>query len=126
MTKLLAVGLGGLCGAIARYGLSGWVHRWYAGPFPLGTLLVNLLGCLSIGVLMALLERGHGIGPHARLFLGVGLLGAFTTFSTFGYETVELMRERAWELALYNAAGSVVLGLLAVLLGGAAVRALLG
>lgn len=124
MMKLLAVGVGGFLGAVARYGLSGLVHRWYAGSFPFGTLAVNVVGCLAIGAAVHLLiDRSLG-GPNVRLFVTIGILGGFTTFSTFGYETLELLRERAFAPAALNVAGNVVLGLAAVWLGRALMKAL--
>ncbi len=123
MTKLLLIGAGGFCGAVLRYLLSGWAHRVYGGVLPVGTLLVNLVGCFALGVLMTLVER-QALSPEVRLALGVGLLGALTTFSTFGYETVELVRRGALAPALGNVAGNVVLGVAAVWAGMAAVRSL--
>ncbi len=122
MVKLLVVGLGGFVGAIARYGLAGFVHRYTRASFPFGTLVVNVLGCLVIGALMALVEDRQFLGPNARLFVLIGLLGSFTTFSTFGYETVELLREGSLRLVVSNIVGSVGLGVGAVLLGRAAVK----
>ncbi|GAB4388287.1 MAG: fluoride efflux transporter CrcB [Thermodesulfovibrionales bacterium] len=123
MMKLVAVGLGGLIGALGRYGLSGLVHRWLGGSFPYGTLAVNAAGCLLIGALMYLVEERSLLTPNLRLFLGIGVLGAFTTFSTFGYETVELLRDRQIWYAFMNVAGNVVLGIAAVIAGYAGVRA---
>lgn len=122
MTKLLVIGLGGFIGAIARYGLSALVHRRYMGAFPLGTLLVNVLGCLLIGMLMTLVEEGRMLSPNARGFLVIGLLGAMTTFSTLAFETFELLRISDFPRAFWNLAGSVLLGLSAVGLGRAIVR----
>lgn len=122
MLKLLLVGAGGFLGAIFRYGLSGWVQRWAGGLFPLGTLAVNTLGCLAIGVMMALVEQRQVLSPNARLFWMIGLLGAFTTFSTFGYETFALLREKSMGLAILNIGGNVVCGLIAVWLGWVAVK----
>jgi CrcB protein len=107
--KLLAIGLGGALGALARYGVSGLVQRGTA--FPVGTLAVNVLGCFLIG---ALFER---LGPGARQLVVVGVLGGFTTFSAFGHETLELLRGGETRLALANVAANVVLGVGAVLLG---------
>ena len=123
MDKLLIIGAGGFVGAIARYWLSGAVHRMHDGVLPMGTLVVNLLGCLVIGAAMTLLEDRPLMSPNARLFLTIGFLGSFTTFSTFGYETVELLKDGELRWALLNIAGNVVLGLAAVLAGRAAVRA---
>ena len=92
MVKLLIIGLGGFVGAICRYGLGGWVQRLTGGTFPYGTLVVNVTGCFLIGFLLMLFEQRQLFSPTTRLFLTVGILGAFTTFSTFGYETLELLR----------------------------------
>ena len=117
MTKLLLIGAGGCLGALARYGVMRLVHRWFQGALPLGTLTVNVLGCLTIGGMMHLVEDRQMIGPNARLFLMIGLLGAFTTFSTFGYETLALTRGGSLRLALMNVGLHVVVGLTAVWLG---------
>lgn len=124
MTKLLVVGLGGFLGAIARYGLSGLVHRRLGEGFPYGTLAVNVVGCLLIGVVLHLVEDRSILGPTARLFVAIGVLGGFTTFSSFGYETFELIEDRAYKLALLNVAGNMVLGLLAVWVGRTLPRAI--
>ena len=121
--KILVVGLGGFVGAIARYGLSGLVHRYAQGTFPLGTMAVNVLGCLVIGVLMTLVEDRQFLSPNTRLFLTIGLLGSFTTFSTLGYETFELLREGDLRLAAANILGNLALGIGAVWLGRIAVKA---
>ncbi|MBI3271572.1 MAG: fluoride efflux transporter CrcB [Planctomycetes bacterium] len=117
MLKALLVGLGGFLGAIARYELSGLVHRYLSASFPYGTLVVNVLGCLAIGGVLHLVEDRSLLGPNTRLFLTIGILGGFTTFSSFGYETMELLRDGESALALANVAGNVVLGLGAVWLG---------
>lgn len=122
--KLLIVGAGGFLGAISRYALSGVVHRWAPGAFPIGTLCVNLLGCFFIGALMALVSDRKLFTPETRLLFGVGILGSMTTFSTFGYETVELMRSGESRLALLSVAANLLLGVAAVVLGRFAVRAL--
>ena len=102
-------------------GLSTAVQRLAPGSFPLGTLAVNLLGCLLIGALVGLAEVRIPLGSAWRSFLVIGLLGSFTTFSTFGNETVELIRSGQLPSALAYLGGSVALGLLAVVLGRAAV-----
>ena len=94
IVKLLMVGLGGFAGAICRYLLSTWVQKssgWIS--FPIGTLVVNVLGCLIIGLLGGLVISKELFSPAARLFLLTGLLGGFTTFSTFSYETLMLLRD---------------------------------
>jgi CrcB protein len=117
--------MGGFFGALARYGLSALVHRYAPQSFPFGTLVVNVLGCLIIGVLMALIEQRQWFAPNLRLFLLVGLLGSFTTFSTLGYETFALLEQGALRLGLYNVAMNLTLGLGAVVSGRYAVKLLL-
>ena len=122
MRELCFVGLGGFFGAIARYGLSGLVHRLVGGTFPSGTLAVNTLGCLVIGILAGLAEDRQLFSSSTRLFLMIGLLGSFTTFSTFGHETVELLREGSVRAALSNILANVLLGIVAVVVGHTLVR----
>jgi CrcB protein len=124
MDKWLAVGVGGCLGALARYALSGLVHRCLNSSFPAGTLLVNALGCLLMGAMMSLIEQRQFFGPGARVFVMIGILGSLTTFSTFGYETLAMVRDAAYPLALGNVIANVFLGLLAVWLGWTAVRLL--
>jgi len=123
MINLLAVGTGGFVGAVARYLLSSLVHRALSAAFPYGTLVVNVVGCLAIGALMYFVEDRGTLGPGARLFLGIGILGGFTTFSSFSHETIELVARGQTGLAALNVAGSVVLGLGAVWAGRALMRA---
>jgi fluoride exporter len=117
MWELLSVGCGGFVGAVARWGLSSWIARRSDSAFPLGTLAANMLGCLLIGVVFALLESHPDWSPHLRLFAMVGLLGAFTTFSTFSHESLNLLQDGAWAQLLAYSLGSVVLGLVAVVAG---------
>jgi CrcB protein len=123
MAKWLVVGLGSFLGGIARYALSGLVHRWAGAGFPWGTLVVNVAGCFLIGGALHLVEDRAMLAPETRLFVAVGLLGGFTTFSAFGWETFELMRRSQPTLAILNVAGNVLLGLAAVWLGRAALSA---
>jgi len=114
----LLIGAGGFLGAIARYAMSGVVQR-LAGfsSFPYGTLAVNVTGCIAIGLLAGWAETRQLVGPEARLFLLIGLLGSFTTFSTFGYETLALLRDGAILRASANVAFHVTLGLTAAWAG---------
>jgi len=124
MTNLIAVWLGGGFGALARYGISGLVQGRFGQTFPAGTLAVNVLGCLLAGAMMGLLEERPLFAPGTRLFLTVGFLGGFTTFSTFGYETVELLRGGESRFALLSVALNVLLCIGAVVLGRAAALAI--
>lgn len=118
---VLWVGLGGFLGSALRYLLGGWVQRLApVADFPAGTLAVNVLGCLAIGGVAGLVELRHGLGPGVRLFLLVGLLGGFTTFSSFAWETLELARSgtaAALPLAFANVVLQVALGLAAAWAG---------
>jgi len=112
------VGSGGFLGAIFRYGLSGLIHRKIPmSTFPWGTLLVNLLGCFVIGVLIGLLESKQLFGPGFRRFMLIGLIGSFTTYSTFGYETFALIRGAEYLRATANIGIHVILGLALVFAG---------
>ncbi len=116
--NLLLIGLGGALGSIARYLASGWVQTVAKNAtFPYGTLTVNLLGCLLIGVLSQLAEARGVFTPEARALVFVGLLGGFTTFSSFGNETLNLARGGEVWSALANVGANVVVGLFAVWLG---------
>jgi CrcB protein len=112
------VGSGGFVGALLRYGLSGLVHRQVPfTTFPYGTMAVNLLGCLLIGVFAGLAESRQLFGPELRTFVLIGLLGGFTTFSTLGYETFAMIRDGEYLLATVNVGVQVVLGLALVWAG---------
>ncbi len=124
MIQFLAVGLGGFCGATLRWYLSSVVHERFEGAFPLGTLLVNLVGCAALGALWGLVDGGRAVSEELRLFLSVGLLGGLTTFSTFGLETVSLWRDGEEGLAFLSVAANLALGLGGVLAGRWLVRAL--
>jgi len=116
---VLWVALGGALGSVARYALSGIAVRWLGAAFPYGTLFVNVTGSFAIGLLAALVaaDGRPSLGADARAFLLVGVLGGFTTFSSFSLETLNLARSGALAPALLNVAGSVVLCLAAVSLG---------
>jgi CrcB protein len=126
MLKLLYVGLGGFFGAVARYGLSGLVQDRSSGTYPFGTLAVNVLGCLLIGLLMYMVTARQLFSPQTRLFLMIGLLGSFTTFSTVGYETFHYLRLERFGLALANVGANILLGLGAVAAGWVAGKMLTG
>jgi CrcB protein len=123
LTAILLVGIGGALGSIGRYLLGGWVHGLAPfGTFPLGTLVVNALGCLIIGVLGGINDARQALGPELRVFLMIGVLGGFTTFSSFAYETLALARDAEMGRALINVAAQVLLGLGAAWIGYSLVR----
>lgn len=112
MYHYLLVGIGGGLGAIARAGLGGWIlHQSQNWRFPIGTFVVNVVGCLVAGVLAGLIARFEYFSPQTRVFLFTGLLGGFTTFSAFGFETVKLIRDRAYGVAIAYVVLSVVAGI---------------
>ncbi|WP_166826750.1 fluoride efflux transporter CrcB [Thalassoroseus pseudoceratinae] len=121
--QMLTVGLGGFFGAIARFTLTGLARRWVPSFPPIGTLAVNVLGCFLIGALMAWVidiprtTDRQPLPELARMLLVTGMLGSLTTFSAFGYEAVELMRESRWQLAFAYVAGNLFIGLGAVVGG---------
>jgi fluoride exporter len=121
MHKLLAVGLGGFVGAIARYVLTLWMIRIGGRDFPWGTLLVNVLGCLLIGVLMQLALQRAWFSESLRLLLVTGFLGSLTTFSSLSFETLELVERGEWFQASGNVFLNLALGFAAVLAGRALV-----
>lgn len=118
MRNLLLIGIGGFCGAVMRYLISGGVQKWTQSiDFPYGTLAVNLAGCLIIGMLTRLDEMRSLLSPEMRFFILIGLLGAFTTYSTFSNEAMNLINDRRFNMAFVYLGAHIVLGLGAVLLG---------
>ncbi len=117
MMQLVAVGLGGFLGAVLRYGASRLVAERFDGSLPLATLVVNVVGCLAIGAVWGWSEGEHELSEPVRLFLTVGLLGGLTTFSTFGFETVSLLRDGEHGTAFASLALNLFLGLGGVVLG---------
>ena len=112
----LYVALGGGLGALLRYGLSGWVQGWTAGPFPWGTMTVNVIGSLLLGFTVVWLETA-ATPAEWRQFATIGLLGAFTTFSTFSYEAIALLRDGDRWGATGYVAGSLGAGLVGIVIG---------
>lgn len=113
---MICIAIGGAAGAVLRYVLSGLAHKLIGIGFPWGTLAVNMIGCFSLGFFWNFIHAGL-VPAHLNVLISVGLLGAFTTFSTFGLETVHLFYENKAALALGNIALSVIFGLLLVYLG---------
>jgi CrcB protein len=112
----VGIAVAGALGALARYGLEGWISR-RAGAFPWGTLVVNLTGAFLLGFLFTLLSERFRASPWLRSTITVGFLGAYTTFSTLSFETFRLLEDGAYILGLANALGSLAAGLLAVYAG---------
>lgn len=118
MVKVLLVGVGGFLGSIARYLLGGYVQQFNKNAsFPLGTLTVNLVGCFVIGLLSQVAESRGVFTSETRALVFIGVLGGFTTFSSFGNETVNLFRDGQGWAALGNLAANLIFGLLLVWLG---------
>lgn len=118
MREIIFVGAGSFLGGVLRYLLSTWVHRLLDNPwFPYGTLLVNVTGCLVIGFLAGLAEDRGVFTSEARLFVFIGILGGFTTFSSFALETFALARNTQMMGAATNVGLEVILGLVSVWCG---------
>ena len=122
MTRFLAVGAGGFLGAIARYAVGLLVARFWSGEFPLATFLINVSGSFVLGFFMALSAERLGLDPAWRLLVATGFLGAYTTFSTFEYETHRLVETGSTAWAVTNLLASVLVGFVAVRLGLALAR----
>lgn len=118
LTNILLVGTGGFIGSVLRYLVSGWVQQATKSVgFPFGTLVVNVVGCFIIGVLAQLAESRGVFTSESRLFVFVGILGGFTTFSSFGNETLNLARDSQMLNAFANIGANLIVGLFAVWLG---------
>lgn len=117
LTKILYICAGGAAGSLSRYWLSGLVQRLVGGSFPLGTFIVNMLGCLLFGAVWGFFENRLLPGSEARLLVLTGFMGAFTTFSTYMFETAELVKYGQIAMAALNVAGQSALGLILVMTG---------
>jgi fluoride exporter len=113
----LVIAAGAAVGANLRYAISAWAARQWGTSFPYGTMLINVSGSFAIGLVMVLLSSRLAIGTLWRPLLVTGLLGGFTTFSAFSYETYMLMASGSWPTAALNILGSVGLGLVGMILG---------
>ena len=116
MLNYLVISLGAALGGVFRYGLASFIQKRVESFFPYGTLVVNILGSFVLGFIMYYLDEKDFLSPQMRLFLTVGLCGGFTTFSTFSYETLNLIRNSQFLLATTNVLGSVFLCLIAIYL----------
>lgn len=117
VVTLLLIGLGGAIGSTARYLVSAVVLRATTPYFPYGTFVVNVLGCALFGAIVGLAQHRVALSPDARAFLLVGVLGGFTTFSTFAFDTLSLLRDAQPAAALVNALGQLLVGVAAVWVG---------
>jgi fluoride exporter len=115
--RLILLMVLGAAGTLARYGLDGWI-QYRAGPgFPFGILTVNVLGCFLLGLVGEFGLTHLSVSPDMRIGLTIGLMGGFTTFSTFGWDSVRMLESGEWQRALLYIGASVVGGLLAMMLG---------
>jgi CrcB protein len=117
MEKFLIISIGAILGANARYWLSGWAAEKFGAAFPYGTLVVNLTGCFALAVFVTLVTDRFLIDPHWRLLITIGFFGSYTTFSTYTYESVNLILNGQPWLGLLNLFGSSILGALAAIAG---------
>ena len=117
MIKLLIIGAGGFIGAILRYEVSGWAHKIFGSDFPYGTLSVNVIGSFLLGFFLVLADTKLIVPDVYKNLIAIGILGAFTTYSTFSYETFSLLQLNLIKQALLNIGLNVILGLLAIWIG---------
>lgn len=124
LQKMLWLSLAGACGTLSRYSICEFTSKTRLSHLPLGTFAVNMLGCFLFGLIYALSEKRVIVTPDTRVYLLVGFMGAFTTFSTFAFDTAKMMRASQWALAAGNVLAQTCLGVLALGIGVIAVRAL--
>ena len=117
LKNILLVGLGGGIGSIARFVCQKYIHEWHPHPFPIGTFFVNILGCFLIGLFYGLSEKGNILTPEWRILLTTGFCGGFTTFSTFSFENIQLLKTGDFTYFFLYTVGSIVLGIGATYLG---------
>lgn len=114
---LVVIAVGAMFGANARYIIATYFARWFGPDFPYGTLFINVSGSLLLGFVLTYLANRIGLDPAYRLLIGTGFMGAYTTFSTFSFETVALMQRGDWLPAIINSVASLVGALLACFVG---------
>ena len=124
MMEYVMVAAGGMIGAVGRYAVTGWISRISDTTFPYGTFVVNVAGSFLLGVIATLLIDRLAVDPYWRLFLTIGFLGSFTTFSTVSYESLRIMEAGMFDIALLNLLGSIAFGLVAAWMGVVAARAI--
>jgi CrcB protein len=116
----------GALGTLSRYGLGGLAQKYTGSVFPFGTLVINVIGCLVIGLVMQIAANTDIIPANARIVITIGFLGAFTTFSTFSYETMKFLEDGAWVSAFLNISSNLGIGLIATFIGMLLGRIILG
>ena len=126
LRTILIVGTGGFIGSVMRFLVQVFIERGMASTFPWGTFIANIAGSFIIGIVFALAEKGNLMSAEWRIFLAVGICGGFTTFSSFAYNNLMLLKENAFGQLFWNVGGSLFFSILAVYLGIILVRAILG
>ena len=124
MHKYLYIAAGGAAGSLCRYLASGFTQRMFDTAFPIGTFMVNMLGCLFFGLVTGMFEDRLGFPPEMRLLILTGFMGAFTTFSTYMFESTNLIKSGQWAMTALNIGGQSVLGF-ACIIGGLALGRLI-
>ncbi len=124
LRTLLIVGTGGFIGSVMRYLLQVFVEKDLTSTFPWGTFIANIIGSFIIGIVFALAEKGNVLSAEWRMFLAVGICGGFTTFSSFAYNNLTMLKEHSFGQLLWNVGGSLFFGILAVYLGIILVKAI--
>lgn len=117
MEKFLLISAGAVFGANARYWMGVWSAEKWGSSFPIGTLIINITGSFLLGLFMTLATERFLVDPRMRLLVTVGFLGAYTTFSTYTFESIALLQKGQWALGFVNLLGSAILGLASVGLG---------
>jgi len=117
MRTVVGIAVAGALGALSRYGLEGLISGRFSGSFPLGTFVVNITGSFALGFLFVALTERTTVEPALRTAITIGFLGAYTTFSTFSFETVRLLEDGAYGTAALNVIATLALGLVAVWAG---------
>lgn len=117
LRTILLVGSGGFIGSVMRYLVQYYMEKSLTSTFPWGTFIANIAGSFIIGIVFALAEKGNLMNAEWRIFLAVGICGGFTTFSSFAFNNLTMLNERAWDSLLLNTGGNLFLGILAVYVG---------
>jgi len=117
MNNFILIAIGGALGSVSRWGCQRWIYQLHPHPFPFGTFAVNIVGSFLIGLFYAVSEKGNLMNSEWRLFLTTGFCGGFTTFSTFSFETLSLLKDGNYAYAILYVVLSVILGIAGVFAG---------